>query len=234
MLKHETRPSAEVLSALPIFPLPNVVLLPGMVLPLNVFERRYLDLVDHIREGSGHLGIPLLSPGYEADYEGRPPVEEVFGIGRLLSHERLADGRRFIRVEGLGRVRMLRELPPRHTFREVEVVALDEAQPRDLESLEILRAQIERIAALCPQDGEMIRSLLALPDARVLAYAMSALLPALDHLHSASRPARRCPQIQHVQRSLAAPTTDDRIHLLVERTGEALARMNRGAADLLN
>jgi hypothetical protein len=54
--------SAQVLSSLPIFPLPNVVLLPGMVLPLNVFEPRYLELVDFVREHGQHIGVPLLRP----------------------------------------------------------------------------------------------------------------------------------------------------------------------------
>ena len=234
MLKRETEPSPEVLAALPIFPLPNVVLLPGMVLPLNVFEPRYLDLVDHILPRGGHLGIPLLRPGYEADYDGRPAVEEVFGVGRLLSHLRLPDGRRFIRVEGLGRVRLVRELPPRHRFREVEAEPLGEPEPHDLHTLAVLRAHIERLSALCPQDGEMIRSLLALPDARVLTYAVSALLPSLDHLLAGPHAAARCPQVHQVQRALAAPTTDDRIHLLVERTGEALGRLRSASPSLLN
>ena len=228
MLRRDDLPPRDVLSALPIFPLPNVVLLPGMVLPLNVFEPRYLELVDHVLAGGRHIGVPLLRPGYEADYEGRPPIEPVFGIGRLLAHHRIPDGRRFIRLEGLGRVRLARELPARRSFREVEVVPLAEEEPEDREAIEILRAQIERIAALCPDDGEMIGSLLSIPDPRIFAYAVSALLPSLDLLLGAPiGSSSRCPQVDILQRSLAAESTDARIKYLVERTGGAISGLAR-------
>ena len=75
MLSASSTPPPEVLAALPIFPLPNVVLLPGMVLPLNVFEPRYLELVT--REGG--LAIPFDSADLPdqvvalADLPWRPP-----------------------------------------------------------------------------------------------------------------------------------------------------------------
>ena len=62
MLKANAIPDRQILASLPIFPLPNVVLLPGMVLPLNIFEPRYLDLVDFVRTHGQHIGVPLLCP----------------------------------------------------------------------------------------------------------------------------------------------------------------------------
>ena len=58
-------------SVMPLFPLPNVVLLPGMVLPLNVFEPRYLELVDHVLDGGMHIGVPLLRLAAEGSAEDR-------------------------------------------------------------------------------------------------------------------------------------------------------------------
>ena len=52
----------QVLSTLPVLPLPNVVLLPGMMLPLNVHEPRDRELVDFVRQTGQHIGIPLLRP----------------------------------------------------------------------------------------------------------------------------------------------------------------------------
>ena len=226
MLKHHTL-AAELLASLPIFPLPNLVLLPGMILPLNVFEPRYLDLVDHARECGQHIGVPLLRPGYEADYEGRPEIEPVFGVGKLLSHLRLPDGRRFIRLEGLGRVRLERELEPRRSFREVEAIPLPEAPSTDAQSLEILKAQVERVACLCPDDGEMIDSLLSITDARVFSYAVSALLPSIELMNGAPVvPSGRCAQVEILQECLAAESTDARIRLLVARTGDVIAGLS--------
>lgn len=231
MLKPENQLPSEVLAALPIFPLPNVVLLPGMVLPLNVFEPRYLELVDHIRGGAGYLGIPLLRPGYEADYAGRPPIEEIFGVGRLIAHQRLPDGRRLIRVEGLGRVRLGHELPPRRAFREVAVTPLHEPPPRDLNALALLRAQIERLIELIPTDGEQLRTLLSIADPRVLAYALIASLPAIEALADAPGD---CSALQHIQRGLDAETVDDRVQRLIERSGRALSLLARGTQSRLH
>src|SRR5687767_15897160 len=71
-------PSA--LSSLPIFPLPNCVLLPGGLLPLHVFEPRYRDLTRDCLAGSHLMAIARLRPGYETSYYARPPVYERCGV----------------------------------------------------------------------------------------------------------------------------------------------------------
>ena len=78
---------------LPIFPLPNVVLFPGVFLPLHVFEPRYRTMTQEAIAGDRIIGISLLRPGFEADYEGRPPLYSI-GCAGVISHsERTADGR---------------------------------------------------------------------------------------------------------------------------------------------
>jgi Lon protease-like protein len=209
-------PDAEVLDALPIFPLPNTVLLPGMVLPLNVFEPRYLELVDHVERG-GHIGVPLLRPGYEDDYEGRPDIEPVFGIGRLVSHQRLPNGRRFIRLEGLGRVRLRHELPPRASFREVCVAPMLEDEPDDHHQLDVLRAQLERICStLDTEDEHLVLSVLQMPDARLMTYALTAILPTLGYGTFGDRFIGGRPTLLDLQqRCLEAETADDRVSALL-------------------
>ena len=218
MLDEDRRPHADVLAALPVFPLPNAVLLPGMVVPLNVFEPRSLEMVDHVLDEGGHLGLPLLRPGYEAEYEGRPAFETVFGIGRMVSHQKLPDGRRFIRVEGLGRARMVEELPPRASFRELRVDLLDEPAPDDTHQLEVLKAQLERIGGtLDADDQRMVQSVLRIPDARLMLYAVTAIMPTLGfwargQSTSAGRPAL----LELQQRCLTFEDTDGRVTALVE------------------
>lgn len=218
MLDDDRRPTAEVLEALPVFPLPNAVLLPGMVLPLNVFEPRYLELVDHVLEEGGYLGIPLLRPGFELDYDGRPEVEPVFGLGRLLSHQRLPDGRRFIRVEGLGRVRATSELPPRASFRELSVEILPELAPTDVHQLEVLKAQLERIAGTLDGDDEqMVQSVLRISDPRVMLYAITAIMPTLGFLAHGDRMSNGRPALLELQQCcLAADDGDGRVDALIE------------------
>lgn len=104
--------SDEELRRLPVFPLPRVVFFPHTDLPLHVFELRYRRMVeDCLDTGPLAMIVALLEPGWETDYEGRPPVHTIAGAGRIVAHERLADGRHNIVVRGLERVR-LDELDP--------------------------------------------------------------------------------------------------------------------------
>ncbi|WP_181197600.1 LON peptidase substrate-binding domain-containing protein [Enhygromyxa salina] len=227
-------PAPEILAALPIFPLPNVVFLPGMVLPLNVFEPRYLDLVNHALEGGMHVGVPLLRPDPSlldpADLalplhdpgDERPAIEAVFGIGQLIAHQRRPDGRRFIRLEGLGRVRVVEEQPQHErSFRLVKVEALPEHDPVDGHALEVLKAQVERMAETFDEDDrQMIRTILELDDARMIIYAIASLVPSVEVMRAARRgrqPGGSMPHLRLQQRCLAARDADCRVELLTER-----------------
>lgn len=232
MLSASTTPEPKVLAALPIFPLPNVVLLPGMLLPLNVFEPRYLELVDHVLADGLHLGVPLLRPQGERTAERRAAFEPVFGLGKLVSHIRLPDGRRLIRLEGLGRVKLVHELPMQHLYRQVEVELLPEPYLFDKAGLAVLRAQVLRIAQLWGDEGEALQSLLALPDARILLYALTAFLPSLELLagHDVASAAERRALIELQQRSLAAESAEDRLAFLTDHTATILGRLGHQAA----
>ncbi len=95
-------------ATIPIFPLPNVVLFPGVFLPLHIFEPRYREMVADALKGERLIGMTLLKPGWESNYEGRPPVYPV-GCAGLVSHvDKLADGRYNIVLHGLEKFRVLR------------------------------------------------------------------------------------------------------------------------------
>jgi len=117
------------LAELPIFPLPNVALFPGAMLPLHVFEPRYRELVRQALDGRKLMAIARLRPGYEGNYEGRPPVHEVCGVGAIESHTERLDGRFDIALRGLARVRIVEELLPVRAFRQVRAELLREATP---------------------------------------------------------------------------------------------------------
>src|SRR5262245_16374763 len=98
--------SAETLlpRLVPIFPLPEVQLFPSAILPLHVFEPRYRELVRDCLDGEPMLAVATLEPGYELNYHARPAVKPICGVGRLIRHEALPDGRSNIVLRGLGRV----------------------------------------------------------------------------------------------------------------------------------
>ena len=95
--------------ALPLFPLPNVVLFPNVFLPLHIFEPRYRAMVADALEGDRMIGMVLLRPGWEGNYEGRPPVYPVGCSGLITHHERLPDGRYNIVLRGVEKFRILEE-----------------------------------------------------------------------------------------------------------------------------
>ena len=112
------------LAALPVFPLPNVVLFPGALLPLHIFEPRYRELLSGVLAGKKLMGIARLKPGFEDDYEGRPPVFDVCGVGSVIESEQHENGRYDITLRGLARARIVEELPPTRPYREMRLVEL--------------------------------------------------------------------------------------------------------------
>ena len=93
---------------LPLFPLPNVVLFPGVFLPLHIFEARYRAMTEDALAGDRMIGMALLKPGFEAEYEGRPPIYPVGCMGLITHAERLPDGRFNIVLQGVERFRVHR------------------------------------------------------------------------------------------------------------------------------
>jgi len=114
-----------------LFPLPNLVLFPHVVQPLHVFEPRYRELVDEALAGDRLIAMATLKPGWENDYQGRPPVASAACLGKIVGHHRLADGRFNILLAGLQRLRIVAELPPRKRFREAEVELHVERYPAE-------------------------------------------------------------------------------------------------------
>jgi Lon protease-like protein len=131
---------------IPLFPLPNVVLFPGVFLPLHIFEPRYRAMIGEALDGDRLIGMVLLKPGYEAEYEGRPPIYPI-GCSGLITHaERLADGRFNIVLQGLERFRV-REEDDSRVYRVgiIERLSGDTAAASDEPALRELRHRIEHL-----------------------------------------------------------------------------------------
>jgi uncharacterized protein len=93
----------------PLFPLPNVVLFPGAILPLHIFEERYKTMTGDALAGNSLVAMALLRPGWEKDYYGKPAIEPVVCIGRITSSERLDDGKYNFLLNGESRARITGE-----------------------------------------------------------------------------------------------------------------------------
>lgn len=119
----------------PLFPLPDVVLFPGMLLPLHVFEDRYRILLKEALEGPKLIAIGHLQPGWENAYEGSPPVYEILGVGRIAAHQELEDGSSSIALVGLARCRLDDE-PQKEPYRIATVTQIHEQLPDEDDEVE--------------------------------------------------------------------------------------------------
>src|SRR5580700_7348822 len=99
-----------ILTAVPLFPLPNVVLFPRAILPLHIFEERYKAMTADALVGDGRIAMALLQPGWEKSYYERPRIEPVVCVGRILSHEQLPDGKYNFLLQGMLRATIVREV----------------------------------------------------------------------------------------------------------------------------
>ena len=131
---------------LPLFPLPNVVLFPNVFLPLHIFEPRYREMVADAAASDRMIGMVLLRPGWERDYEGRPPIYPIGCSGVMTHVERLPDGRYNIVLRGLERFRILEENHER-SYRRADVEPLHErALSRD--DRDVIRAHRTKLETM--------------------------------------------------------------------------------------
>jgi uncharacterized protein len=129
----------------PIFPLPNVVLFPNVFLPLHIFETRYREMLEDALKGDRIIGMVLLRPGWEGNYEGRPPVYPI-GCAGVISHaERLPDGRFNIVLRGMEKFQIGGEETGR-LYRIARVIALPEPSAESVRSE--MRGERRRLEAL--------------------------------------------------------------------------------------
>jgi hypothetical protein len=96
-------------SVIPIFPLEAATLFPNGSYPLHIFEPRYRAMVADALKGDRIIGMVTLQPGYEKDYEGRPPILPVGCAGLITEFEELPDGRYNIVLGGLVKFRVVSE-----------------------------------------------------------------------------------------------------------------------------
>jgi hypothetical protein len=165
---------------LPIFPLPGVQLFPHALLPLHVFESRYRDMVRDAMAGERLIAVASFEPGYERNYQGRPAVRPIIGVGAVVGHEALGEGRANIVLRGLARARIERELPPDESYRVVEAARIDDAVAAGFDSdaaRDTLILLADQLALKLPSGGETLRELArSQPDLGALVDVLSAAL----------------------------------------------------------
>ena len=127
------------ISKLPIFPLP-VVLMPGEIIPLHIFEPRYRQMLDDIQAGNSLFGLSYFEP--EETEEARPPAGHFGCVAVIREVEEMEDGRSNIVVSGVIRYRLDEYAPDDEPYLVGEISYFEDHDEEDAEKLAALTEEV--------------------------------------------------------------------------------------------
>lgn len=130
----------------PLFPLSNVVLFPHALLPLHIFEPRYRQMTADALAGESLIAMALL----KSIPDTPPPIYDVVGLGRIVAHERLPDGRYHLVLRGVARARIQREIPTDKLYRIAELDLLKDAEGDSIVMQTMARRLVQKFEHLFP------------------------------------------------------------------------------------
>jgi Lon protease-like protein len=109
-------------AVIPVFPLPGALLLPRGQMPLNIFEPRYLAMIDDaLRSGNRLIGMIQPDPTHQGADETKPHLFQIGCVGRMTQFAESGDGRYLIQLTGVSRFRIEQELVVTTLYRQCKV-----------------------------------------------------------------------------------------------------------------
>jgi Lon protease-like protein len=150
-LQDKARSADTLPPVIPIFPLEVTMLFPGVSRPLYIFEPRYRAMIADALKGDGIIGMTMLKPGYEATYQGRPPIYAIGCAGVIADVEELSGGRFNIVLRGLVKFQVTGEDDSR-PYRLARVDAIPEVS--DEAEKAALGKQRQRLEALVTKGSD--------------------------------------------------------------------------------
>ena len=134
--------NAELPNRIPVFPLSNFIIFPEATVPLNIFEKRYIEMVDDSMRGTRMIG--MVQP--KKTLSNSPPkLYEVGCLGRITSFNETEDGRYFIIINGLNRFKIVNEINSSKLYREFKVSYDEFKNDKNLNNEEIKFSDLELI-----------------------------------------------------------------------------------------
>jgi Lon protease-like protein len=123
-MRHRPTGPGQLPLSIPVFPLSGALLLPFSHRPLNVFEPRYVDMIDAALAGDRLIGLIQPQDTSEESPRGRAPLQRIGTVGRLTHWEENGEGRYFIILEGLTRFELTAELTVMTPYRQATIDAV--------------------------------------------------------------------------------------------------------------
>jgi uncharacterized protein len=141
--------SGDIANVIPVFPLPGALLLPRGQMPLNIFEPRYMAMVDAAL--ASHRLIGMIQPQMEAEENGMTPALYTVGcVGRITQVAETGDGRYMLTLTGICRFRLVEEVsvmtPYRQCWADYEPFMID-LQPKAGEEAVDRKALLDALRA---------------------------------------------------------------------------------------
>ena len=104
---------------IPIFPLSNFIIFPKTSVPLNIFEPRYIDMINDSMKSNKFIG--MIQPKNSNNNQSEPILHDVGCLGKITSFKETEDGRYLIELKGLIRFKIQQEIKNSKTYREYEI-----------------------------------------------------------------------------------------------------------------
>ena len=102
-----------------VFPLSNFIIFPKTTVPLNIFETRYLDMVNDSMKSNKLIG--MIQPKSSENNDNLPELHDIGCLGKITSFKETEDGRYMIELKGLIRFKVINEIKSQNIYREYEV-----------------------------------------------------------------------------------------------------------------
>ena len=104
---------------IPIFPLSNFIIFPKTTVPLNIFEPRYVDMINDSMKSNKLIG--MIQPKTIENKDSLQKLHNIGCLGKITSFKETEDGRYMIELKGLARFKVIQELKSQNRYREYEV-----------------------------------------------------------------------------------------------------------------
>ena len=135
--------SFELPKIIPVFPLSNFIIFPNTRVPLNIFEPRYIDMINDSMKSEKLIGI--IQPKNSNNETTLPELYSVGCVGKITSFRETEDGRYLIELKGLIRFKTISELKSEKKYREYEVDFKDFNQDLEYQKEQIKFSDLELI-----------------------------------------------------------------------------------------
>ena len=134
---------SELPNQIPVFPLSNFIIFPKTTVPLNIFEPRYIDMINDAMKLNKMIGI--IQPKNEKNENNIPNLYDVGCLGKITSFRETEDGRYLIELRGLIRFKKINEIKNDKKYRTLEVDFYDYSSDLDEKKEELKFSDLELI-----------------------------------------------------------------------------------------